>query len=380
MLEVREPPADYAIVPMDDRRCSRCGEVKPVDEFPVRNKARGLRRVWCRDCCRAYGREHYERNKPTYLAKNVRRRASERPMVRMRIDEYLREHPCVDCGCAEITVLEFDHRDPSEKRNVVGRIALMGSWPSVLREIEKCDVRCANCHRKRTAAQFVWARATGVVIDTAQVRPGRAGRYAKLDASHQDPLFSPDAHGLRRCSRCGEMKALPDFPFRDIRAGQRAYYCRPCQAAYRRAHYARNKSDYIGRAMNEARLKKQDVLLLLHDYLRAHPCVDCGEADLAVLEFDHLDPDAKTMAIGAMIGRRSWKKIVAEIEKCVVRCANCHRKRTAAQRAWKWRLAEDSAPYGRICVTRVWRSGNAEPSQGSVTSSILVTRSVTTPR
>lgn len=343
MVGLLESPGEYAAAAViDGRCCSRCGEVKPIDEFPMKVKERGLRRVWCRDCCRAYGREHYQRNRPAYLAKADRRREVERPKVRALIDEYLRDHPCVECGCSDITVLEFDHRDPSEKDLAVGELARISEWPRILREIEKCDVRCANCHRRRTAAQFAWARATGVKIDTLEVRPGLAGRYAKLDAAHQDPLFSPDVHGLRRCSRCGQLKALAEFPFCDTRQGQRAYYCRPCQAAYRRAHYEQNKPDYISRAMNEARLKKEDVLVLLHDYLRAHPCVDCGETDLSVLEFDHLDPDAKTMAIGAMIGRRSWKAILHEIGKCVVRCANCHRKRTAAQRAWKWRLAEDS--------------------------------------
>src|SRR6266545_8089409 len=73
------------------RRCSRCGELKPIDEFPIKNKKTGLRRVWCRDCCRAYGREHYQKNRPTYLAKAERRRRTERPRVRALIDEYLRQ-------------------------------------------------------------------------------------------------------------------------------------------------------------------------------------------------------------------------------------------------------------------------------------------------
>ncbi len=381
MSELFESPGDYAIVTIDGRRCSRCGEVKPIEDFPIKDRERGLRRVWCRDCCRAYGREHYRKNKPTYLAKAERRRRTERPRVRALIDEYLRQHPCVECSCSDITVLEFDHRDPEQKDLAVGELARVAEWARVLREIQKCDVRCANCHRRKTSSQFGWARSVGVAIDPAVVRPGRSGRYALIESPQQSPLFSADPHGLRKCSRCGELKAVWQFPFRDIRTSTHAYYCRECQATYRRGHYERNKSDYMRRAITEAHLKKQDVLLVLHEYLREHPCVDCGESDLAVLEFDHVDKDGKIMAIGQMIGRRSWKAILAEIEKCVVRCANCHRKRTAAQQAWQCRLGERPGRYARMrSSSRVWRSGNAEHSQCSVADSISATRSVKPPR
>jgi hypothetical protein len=36
------------------------------------------------------------------------------------------------------------------------------SWPTILKELSKCDVRCANCHRRRTARDFKWFRASGM--------------------------------------------------------------------------------------------------------------------------------------------------------------------------------------------------------------------------
>lgn len=352
MLELLEAPGPYGDAPPDgDRRCSRCGELKPMAEFRVKDQVRGTRAVWCRTCRLEYGREHYRRNRPAYLARARRRRQVERPRVRQLIDGYLRQHPCVDCGCRDITVLEFDHRDPRSKDVAVGQLARVAEWPRVLREIEKCDVRCANCHRRRTAAQFRWAKVDGLVLDTTAVRPGRAGRYARIETPQQDELFSAEPHGLRRCATCGELKPLFAFPFRYLQTGERQYYCRPCRAKYRRAHYERNKGDYVARAKVEMQMKREDSLIMVWEYLRGHPCVDCGETDIISLEFDHMDPRHKRLEIGSMVGHYSSAKIIAEMQKCEVRCANCHRKRTAVQRAWKYRLAEEASPYAKLMTS-----------------------------
>ena len=68
----------------------------------------------------------------------------------------------------------------------------------------------------------------------------------------------------------------------------------------------------------------------LIEYFAAHPCIDCGETDPIVLEFDHLRD--KRFDIGAALAYRNWQSILDEIEKCEVVCANCHRRRTARRR------------------------------------------------
>lgn len=324
--------------PLGTRRCSRCGRVSPADDFPFKDKAQGLRRSWCRDCCRAYGREHYARERESYRARTARRRAIERPRVRAEIDRYLRQHPCTDCGCRDIRVLEFDHVDPAEKSATVARLARSAEWPRVLAEIRKCVVRCANCHRRRTGEQFRHAKVIGVRLDPNLVRPGGSSRFRTSGIFRQESLWSAEVHGLRRCSRCRELKAVYCFPYQGLAQGSRGYYCRACHAAYRQAHYRSHRGDYMARALTEARLKREDILVRLFAYLREHPCSDCGAADIRVLEFDHRDGSGKAQAVANMIGRRSWATIAAEIAKCEVRCANCHRRRTAIQMSWKHRL------------------------------------------
>lgn len=78
---------------------------------------------------------------------------------------------------------------------------------------------------------------------------------------------------------------------------------------------------------NERRDKARQYVV---DYLKSHPCIDCGEPDIIVLDFDHLGD--KKDDISNLIGHaRSLSVIIKEIDKCVVRCANCHRRKTAIE-------------------------------------------------
>lgn len=70
--------------------------------------------------------------------------------------------------------------------------------------------------------------------------------------------------------------------------------------------------------------ERTDALLA---YFEAHPCRDCGETDPVVLEFDHLRD--KQFNIGGQLAYFRWERILDEIQKCDVVCANCHRRRTA---------------------------------------------------
>jgi hypothetical protein len=73
----------------------------------------------------------------------------------------------------------------------------------------------------------------------------------------------------------------------------------------------------------------------LTEYLGEHPCVDCGNRDIRVLEFDHRDRATKVLAVAVLArGGYGLDRVKAEVDKCVVRCANCHRIRTHQQRGW----------------------------------------------
>ena len=136
------------------RLCSRCRVAKPLTDFPIKNATKGWYRSYCRPCCSAYGKEHYRKNRAAYLGRTRTRNALDRPRNRRLVADHLATHPCVDCREADPVVLEFDHRDPSSKIEDVGRLIHTGTTPDLAAEIDKCDVRCGNCHRRKTLIQF----------------------------------------------------------------------------------------------------------------------------------------------------------------------------------------------------------------------------------
>lgn len=88
----------------------------------------------------------------------------------------------------------------------------------------------------------------------------------------------------------------------------------------------------IARAADQA-ARRRKARLYARQYLKLHPCVDCGERDVRVLEFDHIDPKEKKFNISRWCSDGgNLKTLEKEIKKCQVRCSNCHRIRTVEER------------------------------------------------
>jgi len=94
-----------------------------------------------------------------------------------------------------------------------------------------------------------------------------------------------------------------------------------------RRHYAKHRDKVIASAKEYSKAARERIKAYITAHLRDNPCIDCGEANIVVLEFDHLRDkdfnisDATRKGVG-------MKKLKDEIAKCEVRCANCHRKKT----------------------------------------------------
>jgi hypothetical protein len=143
------------------------------------------------------------------------------------------------------------------------------------------------------------------------------------------PASRGDGTGLRRCGRCLELRPIEHYAWRRKTRGQRDNYCSQCRAEYKREHYAANRSRYIARAMTRKQVVVAERAGYLVEFFRTHPCIDCGETDPVVLEFDHVGD--KRFDISKGLRDRNWQSVVDEIAKCEVVCANCHRRRTACR-------------------------------------------------
>ena len=140
------------------------------------------------------------------------------------------------------------------------------------------------------------------------------------------------------CPGCSEERdAENDFRWKYKDRGIRQIWCKFCQAEANRKHYQNNKQVYLDRANARNARVNPENRRLLYAYLSEHPCVDCGYKDVRCLEFDHVTGD-KSYDIARMLNNGiSWLTIEAEIAKCEVRCANCHRIKTNERGKW-WRF------------------------------------------
>jgi hypothetical protein len=152
---------------------------------------------------------------------------------------------------------------------------------------------------------------------------------------------------LRRCGRCG--RQLPPECFNRLGTG-RQWWCRSCFAAYFRA-----RGDLHRRQSTAAKIARTQALRKhILGHLRRTRCVDCGERDPVVLEFDHVGD--KAASISKLVSDAASMKVVdAEIASCEVVCANCHRRRTAIRGRWRRGAVLDAStarPYMNPNVTR----------------------------
>lgn len=138
------------------------------------------------------------------------------------------------------------------------------------------------------------------------------------------------------CNTCNQV--LPSSAFgknRSKRDGLQSN-CRKCRSREmrdRRKRLGKKELDAI-RAGQKARRKRNRRFLC--KILSKAECVDCGESDPVVLDFDHVRGN-KTDAVTTMAAATaSIKKLKKEIRKCEIVCANCHRRRESVRNKKHW--------------------------------------------
>lgn len=125
-------------------------------------------------------------------------------------------------------------------------------------------------------------------------------------------------------------------------------FCRECQRAYMRAHYEANRPYYLAKARQSNDKRLASFRHLLRE-LKSVPCTDFnGVFPSYVMDFDHVGDDKLiNVSMAVKVGRR---RLLAEVAKCEVVCANCHRQRTQDRLLAS---RSSSAAGGMLSVSRV---------------------------
>lgn len=133
---------------MSIKKCGVCKKDKPIDQFSRNPTKKDGRQYQCRDCQKKYRESHYKKNRQKYIDKAAKWRFEQK----RKLYEYLNGKVCKDCGESDVIVLEFDHL--RDKDFNIGQHVGYKSFKSIKEEIEKCDIVCANCHKRRTAIRL----------------------------------------------------------------------------------------------------------------------------------------------------------------------------------------------------------------------------------
>jgi 5-methylcytosine-specific restriction endonuclease McrA len=142
---------------MLQKTCTKCYLQKPLDDFPWKYKTLGVRHAVCKTCTAQRSNVWYQENKTAHIQNVKANKDQARIEARIFIFEYLASHPCKKCGESDPVVLEFDHLRDKEK-NVANLIDDGASIERLERELSRCQVLCANCHRRKTAKDRGWFR------------------------------------------------------------------------------------------------------------------------------------------------------------------------------------------------------------------------------
>ena len=114
------------------------------------------------------------------------------------------------------------------------------------------------------------------------------------------------------------------------------HYCKSCRSKYNKRWYLKNKKKHIEMVGANNRRVRVAVGAYI-DRARARPCKDCGiQYDPWIMEFDHISNNKLFNISEKRRGYANLEVIQAEIDKCEVVCANCHKQRTHSRIKYKY--------------------------------------------
>jgi hypothetical protein len=133
--------------------CNKCRKTKPLSEFHKRSSIKSGYQPYCKLCKKEDAKKRWE--DPKVRKKQIDHKKAYKKENRQMLYNYMLDKKCIKCGESDIACLQFDHKDEFKKSFCIS-MGMGKSWNTILKEINKCQILCANCHHKRTAKQYNW--------------------------------------------------------------------------------------------------------------------------------------------------------------------------------------------------------------------------------
>lgn len=152
-----------------------------------------------------------------------------------------------------------------------------------------------------------------------------SGRTGPVLPSQTEVRLAAEALGEWACRACGDIKPAADF------GKNGKWTCLACQSQAQRERYARDGAAARQRSRLAGAKLRSVRVPLINSIKLERGCIDCGYRDHpAALHFDHRDPSTKLFTIAKQM-TANYDRLMAEIAKCDVRCANCHAIRSVQE-------------------------------------------------
>lgn len=126
---------------------------------------------------------------------------------------------------------------------------------------------------------------------------------------------------MKTCSKCKRTKVAGEFNKNSSRKDGLQTFCRPCEKQRKSEYYAKHKQRFV----DYARAYKARKREWWNQYKQTLSCIRCGDTRWYVLDFHHRDPASKDFPLSE-VDKFGIQRIMKEVEKCDVLCANCHRE------------------------------------------------------
>lgn len=139
--------------------------------------------------------------------------------------------------------------------------------------------------------------------------------------------------GFKVCSLCKDSKNLINFNKKSSSKDGRQNVCKKCSALASKKHYKNNVEKRKEVIYTDKVKRRDEARLFILEKLKSG-CIDCDEKDPIVLDFDHVSGEKKYNLSNMVRDGLQISRIKSELEKCEIRCANCHRRKTAKQFNW----------------------------------------------